>query len=342
MIETLRTRRHLFLVVISLLVMTGVGKAEVNERDMLLNSPLLGDFRKAKKIKEQEKVVLKVWSNFTDASQKLPQLPDNLLPRGPARLEVDYDEIWVSEREHFPAAREKKEYKGKPYLAKLYWREGRVQAFTVEKFYATDPLTWEKLSSPSYKIVAILTREIILPELAKQAARNRSFSIMNAPEHLREAKKALAEGNPEEQDLKKRTYGRLADACRHLEAIPRDAEEYGEAQQLLKEVAVREKDYKKSREVMEENAQKEMRKKREATARELDRDFLNKGMDVNIQLSGSEKTTIKLECVLFSRPMVFVLVDKSDLLKELKNVGFQKVIFSNKRIKYSWEIDLDN
>jgi hypothetical protein len=93
---------------------------------------------------------------------------------------------------------------------------------------------------------------------------------------------------------------------------------------------------------MQKTVKEQALKKREAAAKDLDRDFLSKGFDVKIQLDGSEKTTLKLESPLFNRPMVFALIDKSDFLQNLRDAGFEGVVFSNKNIKFAWEIDLNN
>ena len=145
-----------------------------------------------------------------------------------------------------------------------------------------------------------------------------------------------------EKDIRKRTYGRLENARRHLEALRQQLEKYdAEAKKLLQEVQNREKDLKKYKEVMQKAVREKGIKKREEMAKELDRDFLTKGFDVKIQLDGSDKSTLKLDCVLFNRPMVFALVDKSNFLENLRKAGFDEVIFTNKKIKFTWEIYLN-
>jgi chromosome segregation ATPase len=178
--------------------------------------------------------------------------------------------------------------------------------------------------------------------LAKLAAHEQAFAALTPGAHVQEAQKALAAGNPQEKDIKKRTYGRLDEARRHLEAMQRQVKKIDdEAKKLVQEVENREKDLKQYKEVMQK-ADKERRiNKREEAAKELDRDFLSKGFDVKIQLNGSDKTTIKMECVLFNRPMVFALRDKSDFLQNLREAGFEEVVFANKNIKFNWEIDLN-
>jgi len=337
-------RKGLWTIGVILIVMlwAAAGLAKISEKELLRNSPEFGDFHKAKEIKEKDKVPLNVWENYREFLGKQPSRVRDLLLQGPRALEVAYDGIWVQERDYDPTLVGKRERQGKPFLVKVYWLKDRVQAYTVEKFSKTDPLNYEALDKPRYRIIALLDRKTLLPELARLEAKAQAFETMASGTHLEEAKKALAAGNPDEKDLKKRTYGRLEEARRHLEAIDRKADEDDAAKKLMKEVERREKDLKRYKEVMHQTVTEEEIRKREEKAKELDRDFLSKGFDVKIELSGSEKTTIKLECVVFSRPMVFVFVDKSELLQNLRNAGFEEVVFSNKKIKYEWEIDLNN
>jgi hypothetical protein len=104
----------------------------------------------------------------------------------------------------------------------------------------------------------------------------------------------------------------------------------------MKEVEQREKEIKKVSEVV---AKKIMIKQRERIAEEMERNYLSKGMDVHIRLSGTEKTIMKMEYVLFSRPLVYKIVNETDFLADLKKAGFQKVIFDDK-YNYSWTYDL--
>lgn len=325
--------------VISLILLAAAATAGIQEKDYLINSPVCGDFRKARIVKEPQKVSLKVWDSYLAYLDKLPQSARDSLPRGVTSLEVAGDEIWVAEQQDYFHLGQKK---GEPDLVKLYWRDGQVQALTVEKSFTADPVTWRRFSKPAYKLVAIFTREFILRKLARQVPKDQAFRQLTPLDHLQEARKALLEGQPQDQDITKRTYGRLADARQHLEAIPRESEEYEAARGLLTEVARREEDARKQQEVRQKMAEKRRLRQREELAAQLDRDFLEKGMDVKIEMTGSDKTTLRLDCLLFSRPMVFVLIDKTDLLANLKKAGFQEVIFTNKAIKYSWELDLDN
>jgi len=327
---------------LAVMLLTAAAPAQVPEKALLYNSPEFGNFQKAKVIKGEGQQSLKVWENYAEFIKKDPSRIKSLMLPGSGALEVTFDEIWVQERDDNPLLVVKRENRGKPFIVRLYWQQNKVQAFTVEKYCQIDPLTWEKLDKPGYKIIALVGRKTMEPELAKLAAKEKAFAVLTPGDHLREAHQALAAGNPQQEDIKKRTYGRLDDARRHLEALRRQLEKYdGEVKKLLREVEDREKDLQKYKEVMRKAAREETAKKREALAKDLDRDFLSKGFDVKINLEGPDKTTLKMDCVLFSRPMVFALVDKSDFLKNLRDAGFEEVIFSNRNIKFNWEIDLN-
>jgi hypothetical protein len=329
-------------IMLAVMLLLAAGPAQMSEQELLINSPDFGDFHKAKEVKGKGKRSLKVWENYAEFMKKQASRVKGLMLSGPGGLEVSYDEIWEGERDYDPTLVVKREHHGKPFLVKLYWLQGEVQAFTVEKYCQTDPLTWEKLDKPGYKIIALVDRKAILPVLAKLSEKEKAFAALPPGAHLQEAQKALAAGNPNEPDIKKRTYGRLEDARRHLEAIQRQVKKLDEeAKKTLQEVENREKDLKKYKEVMQKAVRERTIKKREEVAKDLDRDFLSKGFDVKIHLSGSEKTTIKLESPVFNRPMIFALIDKSDMLQNLRDAGFEEVVFSNKNIKFNWEIDLN-
>lgn len=64
---------------------------------------------------------------------------------------------------------------------------------------------------------------------------------LTSAQHISEAKRALADGYKPNKDPKKASWGEVAAAKWHLKAIGASAAEYQEAQELLKEVARREK-----------------------------------------------------------------------------------------------------
>jgi hypothetical protein len=338
----MRKAQVILALTLALVLLAAAARAQLNEKALLLNSPDFGDFREAKKSKEKGKASLKVWENYREFLRKQPSLVKPLMLQGPGVLAVAYDAIWTAERDHNPILVVPRERHGEPFRVKLYWLKNQAQALVVEKYCKSDPLTWEKLDKPGYRLIALVDRKAILPELAKLAAQRQAFASLTPAAHLQEAQKALAAGNPDEKEIQKRTYGRLDEARRHLEAFDRKSKEYADAaKKLMEEVDRREKDLKKYKEVMRKAVKEEMIKKREDMVKELDRDFLNKGFDVHFQMNGPDKTTLKMDCVLFSRPLVFVFVDKTDLLQKLRDAGFEAVVFSNKKIKYEWDIDLN-
>ena len=64
---------------------------------------------------------------------------------------------------------------------------------------------------------------------------------LTSAQHLAEARRALADGYKPNKDPKKAAWGEVAAARWHLKAIISGTPEYGEAQELLKEVVKREK-----------------------------------------------------------------------------------------------------
>lgn len=134
----------LFISISSVLVLS----AQINEKSKLLDS-YFGDFRKAKKIKKTGKVTLRVWEPYIQYVRTLPSLYQTLL-EGVQKLNVEYDEIWISKEID---------------ICKLYWNKNRVQAATVAKEYLGNPYTGQKLPKPSYKIIGIYNRYQILQKL---------------------------------------------------------------------------------------------------------------------------------------------------------------------------------
>jgi hypothetical protein len=340
MLQIIIKFRLFILPFICLTLLTGAQDQPTTEKEIFLNFPLFGDFRKAEKILQPGQASLKVWDQRGDYLRKFyGSAPE--LGASKEHKAFSYDEIWVLKHHDYLKLGQRKGTRREPDLVKLYWKKDRVVGLSVERAFKLDPLTFQPFEGIEYRLMAIYPRDYLLNELTRQALKETTFHNLPAPEHLREAQKALAEGNPDAEDLRQRTYGRLEDARRHLEAITRKDEEYGEAKELLKEVHRREKDLKKYNEAMAQAAEEQEMKRRQEQARELDREFLTKGFDVKVELQGSAKDAIILNSVLFNRPMVFFFLDKSDLLKQLKDAGFRGVAFNNNATKYSWEIDLD-
>lgn len=140
--------------------------AQNDEKSKLLKSSYFGDYHQAKKIRKHYKESLKIWE---------PQLryiksvsPSFLeVSGGIEKLDVEYDEIWIYENTDGLTAAEKRKYKGRNDLHKIYFHKNKIQASTVEKWFIGNPLTGEKLSKPSHKIWNINPRNFILKKLAE-------------------------------------------------------------------------------------------------------------------------------------------------------------------------------
>lgn len=82
-----------------------------------------------------------------------------------------------------------------------------------------------------------------------------------------------------------------------------------------------------------------MVKQREMMAHELDQYYTNKGLSVEVELSGPGKTFINLSSPLFCRDTVNRIVKTTNLFVYLKEAGFRKATIegSNEEV---WAYDL--
>jgi hypothetical protein len=154
------------------------------------------------------------------------------------------------------------------------------------------------------------------------------FSLLSSGQHLAEAKKALSEAKPH-KDPMQRTWGRLGDAENHLDAIKPEDKEAKEAARLRKEIAVRRADAEKVSQMAV----------RELYAKELERNYLKNGLDVHITLGGTYKTNMTMKFVLFSRPLVYNLVNSDEFMSPVREAGFKKVTFTD-GYRDSWSIEV--
>ena len=138
---------------------------DIDERKALQDS-YFGNFSNAKIQKESGNIKLKVWKPWVQHVRKNfpPQFQGTLLS-GPQELTVEYDEIWIAENDENLTELEKRKYKGQLDILKLYWKEGKVQASAVEKFFHANPLTGANFSTHAHKITDINDREHILKKL---------------------------------------------------------------------------------------------------------------------------------------------------------------------------------
>lgn len=85
-----------------------------------------------------------------------------------------------------------------------------------------------------------------------EAAQTPPLALTSA-QHLAEARRALADGYKPDKDPRKALWGEVAAAKWHLKAVAASAPEYREAQELLKEVARRERQIELARKQAEED-----------------------------------------------------------------------------------------
>jgi hypothetical protein len=140
--------------------------AEDNEKSKIMSSSSLGDWAKAKKIKKSGKVTLQVWDPYLDYTKTIPDtsLKDAML-KNTNKTNVDYDEIWIWERNDLFTPAERNKLKGQFDIHKLYWKDNKVQAFTLEKYYISNPINNKKVGK--HKITQVWDRDMVLKETEK-------------------------------------------------------------------------------------------------------------------------------------------------------------------------------
>jgi hypothetical protein len=72
-----------------------------------------------------------------------------------------------------------------------------------------------------------------------------------------------------------------------------------------------------------------MVKQRETLANELEQYFITKGMYVEIELSGSGKTSLRVTSAVFQEASINRIADETGFFSHLKRVGFVSIIFEN-------------
>ena len=138
-------------------------KREIQDEKAELKNSYYGNFNKGKIIKKKGKVDLSRWSPYTQHARKM------LGPRGDLEgldsLLVEYDEIWVTVNDDGFPPEMKSRLRGQFDITKLYWKDNRIQAQTLEKYFTGNPVTGEDLSNPGHRIVIINGRGQILNKL---------------------------------------------------------------------------------------------------------------------------------------------------------------------------------
>jgi hypothetical protein len=186
----------------------------------------------------------------------------------------------------------------------------------MEKSYAND----------GNGVNSSLSRKVIPIRVSGESETEKSFLLMAPAEHLNEAINALADGYKLNSDPTKTVWGRVNDAKKHLGAIEAGSSQYVAAQGLMHKAILREKHIKY---LCVSVANRLMIKQREMLANELEQYYLNKGMFVDVELSGPGKASIKLMCPLFRETTIDRIVDETSFFDHLKKAGFNKVVLGD-------------
>jgi len=160
---------------------------------------------------------------------------------------------------------------------------------------------------------------------------------ISSEEHLKAAKKALADGYSPNADPAKTKWGKVDEAREQLSAIKEASPDYPEAQELMKEVTRREVEM--GNVIIREAEKKTAIKKREQAAKFFENSMLSKGYDIYVSVGDEDKTTLHLTYVLFSRPLVYQIINNQDVIDSFKSLGFKKITFSDK-YEQKWEYDI--
>jgi hypothetical protein len=207
--------------------------------------------------------------------------------------------------------------------------------YVIHGGLSDDPLLPPELELPElqgHRIEPVLSTEIELPKPQGHRVKPEQFTRKTPLEHLKEAKKALADGYKLNKNPIKTVWGRVFDAQRHLSAINHRAKEYKEAQRLMNEVHLRIQGIEK---VSSALARRLMMKQREMVADEFEFLYLAKGFDARIVLSGPDKSYLKMECPPLCEAFILKMVQDTDLLLYLERADFKKVTLGDGE-RFSW------
>jgi hypothetical protein len=155
---------------------------------------------------------------------------------------------------------------------------------------------------------------------------DKSFSRLSSADHLREARNALMDGHKIDTNPIRTVWGRLNDAKRHLRAIDSQASQFAAARGLANEILLRQRQMK---DACINVVHQHMVKQREILANELEQYFITKGIYVEIELSGSGKTSLRVSSAVFREASINRIADETGFFSHLKRVGFTSMIFEN-------------
>lgn len=179
---------------------------------------------------------------------------------------------------------------------------------------------------------------------AQEEATKKLESITPA-QHLAKAKSLLTGWEPNINRIQT-DHQRISQARIHLDAIPDGVAEKAEAKRLQdradrldqRREALAKKRAQQQEQQAKVLAEKVMRQQRENIRGKLDEIFLGMGLDVDISLQGTNKTTIKMQNILMGRAMVYRLTNETQILEMLQKAGFKHVVFSDGDTMYTYDL----
>lgn len=133
-----------------------------NEKNALLNTNAFGDWRKAKIAKKSGKITLELWRDRAEFLKKKLGIVYDI-----PKLEVEYDEIWERKKEDYLTKEELRKWQKDLNILRFYWKGDKIQGYSENGKFISNPLTGENFSAPIWKIILIADREKILNELNK-------------------------------------------------------------------------------------------------------------------------------------------------------------------------------
>ena len=129
---------------------------------------------------------------------------------------------------------------------------------------------------------------------------------------------------------------KIYDATGPLHQITPKDKEYSQAQALIKKTYALQK---QAAEKLRRERQKEKEAERILYCALLEERFLSHGYDFSVKTLGKGNTTLRLKWVLIGRPLVHNLTKDGKLAQEWRELGFDKVIFTD-GFRSTWTIDL--
>jgi hypothetical protein len=172
-----------------------------------------------------------------------------------------------------------------------------------------------------------LSSEPELPKGPSEGRTQKPFHHLSSAEHLKEARNALEDGYRIDADPMKTVWGRLNDANRHLMAIGPQASQYVAAKRLADEVVLRKR---QMQDACTRAVHRHMVNQRETVVSELEQYFINKGIYVEIELSGADKTSLKVSSSVFRASSIHRIADETAFFSHLMRAGFTRIVFENR------------